>query len=234
MSSEALRITSANSTLPACGPDTAQCSPSSQWLATLSTIPNVLRPISAPLMTASVPWSGRTTSSSEPTFSQIQLVGDRTPLMDMMGGGIADSGMGAGASGTTMGMGTITPVTTTLPGGTMYTGATTTPTGIGYAGGTTVPPVTTTLPTGATHTGDTTTPTDMGYVRLPPLRCPASSKRLGRAHGLVCRAAHSRTDVGFHFMEIGMVGLRDAAVDFPPRWYAVLTGLIVHQSADVF
>ncbi len=43
-----------------------------------------------------------------------------------------------------------------------------------------------------------------------------------------------RTGVGFRFMEIGTVGLRDAAVDFVPRWYAVLAGVIIHQSADIF
>ncbi|MDP9351963.1 MAG: DUF305 domain-containing protein [Chloroflexota bacterium] len=42
------------------------------------------------------------------------------------------------------------------------------------------------------------------------------------------------TGVRFRFMEIGTVGLRDAAVDFAPRWYAVVAGVIVHQSADIF
>ncbi|MDP9380474.1 MAG: DUF305 domain-containing protein, partial [Chloroflexota bacterium] len=42
------------------------------------------------------------------------------------------------------------------------------------------------------------------------------------------------TGVRFRFMEIGTVALRDVAVDFAPRWYAVVAGLIVHQSADIF
>ncbi len=42
------------------------------------------------------------------------------------------------------------------------------------------------------------------------------------------------TGVRFRFMEIGTIGLRDAAVDFVPRWYAVVVGIIIHQSADIF
>ncbi len=42
------------------------------------------------------------------------------------------------------------------------------------------------------------------------------------------------TGVRFRFMEIGTVGLRDVAVDFVPRWYAVVAGVVIHQSADIF
>ncbi|MDP9380002.1 MAG: hypothetical protein M3Q29_07610 [Chloroflexota bacterium] len=42
------------------------------------------------------------------------------------------------------------------------------------------------------------------------------------------------TGVRFRFMEIGTVGLRDVAVDFVPRWYAVVARVVIHQSADIF
>lgn len=40
--------------------------------------------------------------------------------------------------------------------------------------------------------------------------------------------------VALSFMEVGTVLLRDKAVTSDPEWLGVLSGIIVHQSADIF
>ncbi len=40
--------------------------------------------------------------------------------------------------------------------------------------------------------------------------------------------------VALSFTEVGMVLLRDKAVDRDPEWLGVISGIVVHQSADIF